>query len=259
VIARKRNLEGVAKMAKVRDWQEKLRVGMLSDGFGLSPLAESVKLQERLQREVDFEQFQKKVNYQLVAHLSASKLPNNQLEDSPSTKPSSEGPLSRNVLRWLYEMCLPIRVDREIYATAREIVKGRAWNKQISRHEQLLTLLRQFPQYDLEPTLRKALGNTEPLRLNRAVRVLSRQLEEQRKTCRAWKEEADAGTLRPAYKRLLASLERRLAQRHKDVLVTKQLRVEVIAFALDAIGLDIADAENILRNLRPSRLKPRKV
>ena len=239
------------------DWREKLRTRALSEGFGLSVQAQIIKVGERLEREIAFEKFQKNVTDQLKGS-SKGKVDSNQLGDFPIGKTSSEGPLQTKTLWWLYEVCLPIRIDREIHRMAGEIVKGRAWNRKVKRLEKLLSALRQYPEYELEPTLRKCLGDTNHPRVNRTVRVLVRQLEVLLRTCRDWKEEAGAGTLHPVYKRHLASLERRLAQRHGGIFSTKLQRLEVLQFALQAIGVQEADAENIRRMLSPDRFKPRR-
>jgi len=224
--------QNLGTVARRRDWREDL----LARGFGLGPLAYAREAEEGLRREIPFNRFAADVKEQL---------------------PPLNSPLKETTLEWLYTIALQIRVDEQVVRQAKEIVQKRVLNTRITRLHKLLTLLRSYPGYDLEITLRNALGNKERLKLRSKAATLNRDLTELLRVCNLWRQLADWGTLRPEYKGHLAFTERLLKRRYSHILKNKDDRIEVIAIVLRAVGLE-ADEENISRMLRPSRLQRRR-
>jgi hypothetical protein len=216
-------------MARRRDWRENL----LAEGFGLGPLAYARDVEEGLRREIPLNRFVAEVKEQ---------------------SPRFDKLLKETTLEWLYTIALQIRVEEQVVQRAKKVHQKRIWKARIAKLEGLLTLLRSYPRYDLEITLRNALGNKEHLRLKTKAASLKRDLAELLWVCGSWRRYADWGTLRPDYKSRLAVTERLLMRRFSHILKNKNDRITVIATVLRVVGLK-ADEDNISRMLRPSRLK----
>jgi hypothetical protein len=216
-------------MARRTGWREEL----LARGFGLGPLAYAREVEEGLRREIPFNR--------LVAEVKAQ-------------LPPLDNPLKETTLEWLYTIALQIRVEEQVVRQAKKIVQKRVWKTRITRLRELLKLLHRYPGYDLEITLRNALGNKERVRLKTKAATLRRDLTGLLWVAGSWRQLADWGTLRHEYKRHLAFTERLLKKRYSYIVRNKDDRIEVIAIVLRAVGLK-ADEENISRMLRPSRLR----